>query len=140
MVTEMTPAAGKIRKISENDDKNYMAELSQSVHTDNVKFFGGVSHEEMKKLYKDIDVVVSSSRQDSLPIVVTEALTNSKICIISDAIGTVNYLKDGIDAFVFESENVADLADKMMDVIDNYNQAREIGRQGRNVFEKHQFR
>ena len=123
--------------IGDNDDKNYMAELSQSVHTDNVKFFGGVSHEEMKKLYKDIDVVVSSSRQDSLPIVVTEALTNSKICIISDAIGTVNYLKDGIDAFVFESENVADLADKMMYVIDNYNQAREIGRQGRNVFEKH---
>lgn len=123
--------------IGDNDDKNYMAELSQSVHTENVKFFGGVSHEEMKKLYKDIDVVVSSSRQDSLPIVVTEALTNSKICIISDAIGTVNYLKDGIDAFVFESENVADLADKMMYVIDNYNQAREIGRQGRNVFEKH---
>lgn len=123
--------------IGDNDDKNYMAEISKSVQTDNVKFYGSVSHDEMNKLYNDIDVVVSASRQDSLPIVVTEALTNSKICIISDAIGTVNYLKDGIDAFVFESENVADLADKMMYVIDNYNQAREIGRQGRNVFEKH---
>lgn len=121
--------------IGENDDNKYFDLLSGKIALDNVVFKGGMSHDELKRIYKNIDVVVSPSRQDSLPIVITEAFMNKKICIISDTIGTAKYVKDGKQALVFKSGDSKDLADKIRYVIDHYSSFGQMVDAGRKIYE-----
>ncbi|PJJ31136.1 glycosyltransferase family 4 protein [Lacrimispora celerecrescens] len=102
-----------------------------------VKWLGELSREEIEKIYKDIDVVVVPSRQDSLPIVVTEAFMYGKIGIVSNVIGTVKYIEDKENGLIFESENVTDLTRKMSWVLNNKDQLNSISGKARQTYEKY---
>lgn len=85
-----------------------IVEANQNIH-----FIGEVDNNRMPEIYSKIDIVISSSREDAMPIVVTEALMNKKFVIISDAIGTNKYIKHKENGLVFKSEDINDLADKI---------------------------
>lgn len=74
-----------IGNISEEMRKKY--EVS-----DLIKVLGSVDHETILNLYAQIDVVVCPSRNDPLPVVVTEGMMNKKVCIVSDMTGSADYL------------------------------------------------
>ena len=101
-----------------------------------IKWLGGFSHEEVLDMYADIDVLISSSREDMLPIVTCEALMNGKVCIASDAIGTAGFITDGVDGLVFPSENADALAEKISWCIANRGRLSAIGCQGRKMYER----
>lgn len=79
----------------------------------NVKIMNEMRHEELEAFYKEVDAIVVPSRKDSLPIVVTEGLMLKKKLIISDAVGTLEYLDKNV-ALIFQSENAEDLAEKIL--------------------------
>lgn len=101
----------------------------------NVTFFHKVAHNEVIQLLKCSDVLVCPSRQDSLPIVVTEAMMLSKPCVISNVIGTMKYVRPGEDVVAFSSEDIKDLSQKLMQVLENPDIADNYGRNGRNIYE-----
>lgn len=96
----------------------------------NVKIKGVVPYDQMQKLYSEISVVVSSSRQDMLPTVLAEGMQHKKICITSDSTGMTSYIDDMKNGFVFESGNEKDLADKMDYIICNYDDLDYIANNG----------
>lgn len=53
-----------------------------------VKVFGSLDHDDLLKIYPEIDVVVCPSRNDPMPVVLAEAMMNRKVCIASDRTGT----------------------------------------------------
>ena len=101
-----------------------------------IKVKGEVNRFEMKKMFSAIDVVVSASREDSLPIVVSEGMMNSKACIVSDVIGSVKYIRNMENGIIFRSQDAEDLAQKMLWCIDNRNSLRKIGDNARRVYER----
>lgn len=101
-----------------------------------IKWMGGYSHEKVLAIYSDIDVLISSSREDMLPIVTCEALMNEKVCIASDAIGTAGFITDGVDGLVFESENSDSLAEKISWCIQHKEELAQIASHGRLLYEK----
>jgi glycosyltransferase involved in cell wall biosynthesis len=101
-----------------------------------IRFLGVMTREQMKERYREIDVVVCSSWEDCLPITMTEGMMYGKTCIVSDHAGTVDYVDDGKNGFVFESGNSDDLCAKMRWCVENRDKLETIGRNARKTYEE----
>lgn len=103
----------------------------------NVRLLGELTHEDVIEKWKDIDVLVVSSREDMLPIVATEAFMFGKVCIISDATGTVDYIEDYTSGLVFSTENADELSKKLLWCVENRARLEEIGKEARKVYQSY---
>ena len=102
-----------------------------------VKFLGEMTRKEIQNAYSEIDVLVCPSREDSLPIVVTEAMMYGKTCIVSDATGVVDYISHGENGLVCKKGDAEDLAEKIKWVFCNKEKLQQIGANARLVYEKY---
>lgn len=100
----------------------------------NIQLLGEVSHKEVMRRWQEIDVLVVASREDTLSIVATEALMLGKVCIVSKAAGITKYITDYVDGFLFPSEGIDQLADKMLWCIEHEDMLLEIGRHARDLY------
>lgn len=103
----------------------------------NIRILGVLSRKEIYERFVDIDVVVCPSREDSLPIVMTEAMMFHKVCIASDKTGTADYIDDGKNGFIVEANNVDMLRDKMQWIVNHRDNLKEIGDRARETYEKY---
>lgn len=102
----------------------------------NVKLHGIVSREEVHGLLEKADMMICPSREDPMPTVCAEAMMHRVPCLVSDAIGTAAYIKDGYDGLIFENENVPDLKDKIIWCVQHRDLLREMGDKAYNIYEK----
>ncbi len=116
-------------------DKSIIDEASELLDDNRLVVYGGITHEDIERLYKDIDMVVAPSREDTMSIAITEGLMNEKICVMSDATGISQYVKNKRDAFVFKSEDEEELANILCYLLDNYSEMNTISENGRKVYE-----
>lgn len=108
---------------------------NQIAQNANCEYLGELSREKIFELYSKTDVVVIPSRQDSLPLVVTEAMMLKKPCIISDTIGTMRYVKHMYNGMVFQSENSEELAHKISWCLENRENLKIIAENARKTYE-----
>lgn len=101
-----------------------------------IRLWGVLTRKDIYKVLQDVDVVVCTSREDPLPIVVTEGMMLGKICIITDKTGNVDYIRNGDNGFVVSANNVKVLKEKMEWIICNYDEIRETGIHARETYEK----
>ena len=96
-----------------------------------------VSHDELLQYYADCDVVVSSSKSDPLPIVITEGFMHSKLCLFPDAIGQALLVEDKKNAVLFKTGNAKDLKNKIEDIVLNFDKYHDIAKEGRKIYEEY---
>lgn len=101
-----------------------------------IKWLGTMDHADVLEIYSKIDVLVCPSREDMLPLVCAEAMMNSIPCIMSAGVGMTSYVRDGKDALLFETENYAELSERMIWCEQNREKLMRIGKRGRKVYEK----
>ena len=98
----------------EDELKRLVKELNLEAH---VNFLGFISDEKEKySYYKACKVVVAPSRWDCQPYAVTEGAASGKPIIASD-MSNPALLDDGKAGFIFQSENVVDLANKIIKLL-----------------------
>ncbi len=102
----------------------------------NVHILGEVEREELFRLYEQMDCVVAPSRDDPMPVTLTEGMARKKVCLCSDHTGTAREIEDGVNGFVFQSENVEALAEKIMEITDKKQELGSIKEAGRKLFEE----
>ena len=88
----------------------------------------------MRKLYREIDVVVCSSRSENLCMAVLEGAQQSIVPIISTAAAVSDYFKDGWDGIIFQSENEVELTEKIRWCLRNSDKLPEMGQRARKVY------
>lgn len=116
----------------------YAQELrEQYKHLREVRFTGSVNREKIHEILQHTDILVCPSRQDSMPTVAAEAMMHGVPCIVSDVTGTAAYIRDGVDGFVFHSEDVQELAAKIEWCIKHDDSLQQIGVGARKIYEKH---
>lgn len=101
-----------------------------------VQFTGEMGRRALLQLYANIDVLVCSSREDPMPVVITEAMMFSHPCIVTDRVGTTEYLHDGSDCIIYPVEEVSALAAAMQRFIKSPQLAVTMGQRARQVYEK----
>lgn len=102
-----------------------------------IEMIGEVSQSELKRMYSTFDVLICPSRDDTVPIVVTQAFQNAIPCIVSNQVGQSVYMKDDYGGYVFESENVEQLSEAIAAMYHNKEKRTRQGREGREIFEKY---
>ncbi len=103
----------------------------------NVKLFGSMGHEDVMKLYSQIDVVVCPSRNDPMPVVVTEGMMMEKVCVVSEDVGQASMLVDKKSGLICRTDDVEDLCNKMKWILENRDRMREIGKEAKQVYKKY---
>ena len=102
-----------------------------------VEYIPHVPHDRLIQLYAETDVMVSASRDDPMPIVVTQGLMLSKVCLCSSAIGHAQLLQDGKDGLIFPGGSAGILSEKMEWILSNPHASSAIGLAGRKVYERY---
>jgi len=91
-----------IGAINENDIEQYKK-------FDCFRIFGEMTYDKLMNLHKKIDVIFSSSRNDTMPVALVEGLMNKEVCLTSSGTGVSDYIEQYKNGVVYESENVKDL-------------------------------
>lgn len=99
-----------------------------------IKIMGEMSMEMIKEQYPNIDVVVSPSRDDPMPVVMPEAMMFYKTCIVSDGAGTSALIEHKKNGLVCTCD-ADSLAEQMTWVMHNQDKLMSIGVEGRKLYE-----
>jgi len=101
----------------------------------NLEWIQELEQAEMEAFYGNIDILVCPSRDDPMPIVVTEAMMHGKTCVISENVGQAQYIEQGKNGFVFPSEDVESLMAILLWLQDNRKSCKEIGKRSRRIYD-----
>jgi glycosyltransferase involved in cell wall biosynthesis len=110
---------------------------SQAANLPQVECIESLPLDKLQALYAEVNVFVSASRDDPMPMVITQGLMHSKVCLCSSAIGHAGLLEDGKTGLIFTTESVNELSEKMAWAIQNQAELEMIGAAGREVYEKY---
>lgn len=104
---------------------------------DNVKVLGELSRRDMEMAYRDIDVVVCPSLEETMSIALTEGMMHGKICITTDRTGMADYIVHGRNGLVCEAGNVDSLYGCMKWVLDNGDKLDDMRLEARKTYEQY---
>lgn len=105
-------------------------------YPDNVKWHEPVDRVTLMSMYKQSDVVLCTSREDPMPVFVTEAMMQSKALICSEYTGSAGVLTDGIDSLIYHNNDSEELAGKITQLILESSLGSELGKEARKTYEK----
>ena len=99
-----------------------------------LEIWGELPEKKVNELYCDIDLLICPSRDDPMPLVVTQAFQYGVPVVISDAVGQCKYVNNRINGFTFRNENVEELKDTLIWILSNIECAKKVGLAGKSIF------
>jgi glycosyltransferase involved in cell wall biosynthesis len=103
-----------------------------------VKFCGGMTREEIARAYENnIDVVVCASIQETMSIVLTEAMMYAKPLITTETTGMADYVEDGVNCLICKTGDVENLCEKMEWMMVNRDKLDVMGQNARKTYEEY---
>lgn len=120
------------------DCGNYAEELKKICKEYNlpVTFCGGMKNDDVLDSIESSNVLVCSSREETLSIASIEAMMKGVPCIVSNQVGIAEYVRNKYNSLVFESENSDDLFEKMKWFLDNPDMIKIMGERARELYEQ----
>ena len=104
-----------------------------------VVFTGRVDNSEINKYLDQSDVMLSAPKVDNMPVSLIEAM-NAGLLVISSRVGGVLYMIDeGETGLMFQSDNDAELAEKMIWAIEHPNESNRIVNQAFRSVQKYSW-
>lgn len=100
-----------------------------------INYIGELSESSLEEYIDSVDILVSCSRDDPMPVVVSQAMQNEILCIVSDQVGQSEYIEDGKNGFIFHSENSQQLSDILKFCIDNPEIVERMGKASYKIYE-----
>lgn len=108
--------------------------LNMAEKMSHVIIMGERRREEIRSLYREIDVIVCPSYEETMSIVVTEGFLNCKTCIVSNNTGSALFMHDRIDGLICEAGDAKSVAECMEWCLMHKNKLDEIGNQARIIY------
>jgi len=82
------------------------------------------------------DLYISPSHVDGSSVSLMEALASGLLCLVSDIPGNREWIKDGVNGWLFRDGDVDDLAEKISNAIKNRKLFKNIGDAARKTAEQ----
>lgn len=98
---------------------------------ESVSFLGFVSGDEKYAYCKSADIYVQPSRYETFGVVLLEAMACGKPVVASNVGGIPFVVEDGKTGLLFESENVEELAEKIISLLGDKERRTKMGEAGR---------
>lgn len=122
--------------IGDGSLRENLEELSSNLALDQqVQFLGFRS--DMPELYQVMDILVSSSLREGIPMNLLEAMAEQKAVIATKVGGVPQIIKNGISGILIDPENVDMLAEAILDLLKNDEKRFALGKAARLEVEAH---
>lgn len=124
--------------IGRNDFNAYSNSLLKEIkQIEYISYLGEYTSEQMKRIYKKIDVVICASEEETLSLTTIEGMMMKKVCITSSNTGIAKYIEEYKNGLIFEANNYEDLSKKISWILNNINLLEGIGINARQTYEKY---
>lgn len=121
-------------------DKSYYQMLIKKVNNNDlsniIEFKGNISYQELLDLYSKSSVVVLTSRQETAPMVISEAMATGTPIISSNICGAPYMINEGIDGYLVREDDSQDLYEKLSIIIEDDKKKRKMGIFGKEKAQK----
>lgn len=101
------------------------------------KYKGVLTRKEMEQLYREVDVVICASLEETLSMAILEGMMNEKVCITTDNTGVAEYIESGKNGFVCEAGNVDSMYECMKGILENPAELHQMAKNARDTYEKY---
>jgi glycosyltransferase involved in cell wall biosynthesis len=101
----------------------------------NVTLTGEIERDKIREFLHKCDCMVCASRDDPMPIFITEAMMFHKVCICSENTGFNNLIEDGVNGFIFRNNSSDELCRKLEYYIKNHALLDNIRAKSRETYE-----
>ena len=115
--------------------RDALKEKSESIP--NVQLLGPQSHEEAITLMNNADVLVCASRDETMPIVLLEAMSLGKAIICTEVGGVREWLRDDVNALLVPPEDARAMAIALARCIGDRELVRRLGAAAKQTFAEH---
>jgi glycosyltransferase involved in cell wall biosynthesis len=116
------------------DNEYYRQLVEKTKDFPEIAFIEEIPHESVLEIMSKSDVIVCSSRGDSDPIVMKEALMFGKLCVMSNQTGTIGLINNGENGFIFDVNKPEQLSEIIKNVIENPSITRGIQEKARQTY------
>lgn len=124
----------QINFVSASNDPKYLAMLRELIsENDKISFVGPIDRNQMYKIYAESDLIICSSTDDPLPVVITEAMMLKRPFITSSRTGHFDIIDDGVNGFTYNVDSTEQLAQKILEIYNSPN-LNEICEQSRMIY------
>lgn len=121
---------GPLEKQMKNSAKNYAS----------IIFLPFQNQTKMPSIYQIADIYCLPSISETWGLAINEAMAASKPILASNKVGCgVDLIKNGENGYIFESNNLKDLTNKLLDLSDNKNKLREMGKKSFEIIQSYSF-
>lgn len=118
----------------------YIYERVQDIcnrYPENTRHIEELTQEQLHAFYEQMDCLVCASKDDPMPIVVTEAMMLSKTIICSENTGSAELLREMNSGLIYYNNSYIELAEKITYVINNIQELDEIRNNARSTYDKY---
>nr|WP_316620508.1 glycosyltransferase family 4 protein [uncultured Ruminococcus sp.] len=102
-----------------------------------IEYIPHIKHDEIHSVYASSDLIICSSVDDPLPVVITEAMIYHKAFLTSDCTGQAYMVEDGVNGFCFSLKNTHELSDKIEMIYRSRECLEQVGNNGHRLFEQY---
>ena len=124
--------------IGEGNIKQNLKDLTNKLEIeDKVLFHGYLPHENLATRYRKSSVfVLPSVCMENAPLTILEAMSQGISIITTNIGGQAELIQDGVNGLLVKPGDTEDLAEKICNILDNPELAREMGKRGRKMVER----
>ena len=119
----------------EKQFRDALKEKSESIP--NVQLLGPQTHDEALALLNGADVLICASRDETMPIVLLEAMSLGKAIICTEVGGVREWLRDNVNALLVPPENPRAMAIAIARCLTDRDLVRKLGDAARQTFAEH---
>lgn len=121
-----------------NDTSIYACKLKDDIKKYKlpIEFKGCLSHNQTLSNINKSDVLICASREETMSVVVAEAMMLGKCSIVSSNAGVAEFITDKENGYIFESGNAYVLADKIKYLLNNQEDMCNVCKNSRKTYEK----
>jgi glycosyltransferase involved in cell wall biosynthesis len=119
------------------DGAFYKALQDRAAGLNNVELIEALDHSTALTLLNEADAVVLPSRDETMPLVILEAMGLGKAVISTNVGGVREWLRDGMNGLLVEKENPEALAGALAACVASPEFGQRLANAGRRTFERH---
>ena len=90
-----------------------MLKKFQNEHPDNILYMDEIKHNDLCRLYNDIDFLICTSRDDPMPVVIAESMSIGKPCICSEHTASAAIIEKYNSGYVYQHNSFSELAQRI---------------------------
>lgn len=93
--------------------------MNRAAKYEQIKLIPGLCHEKLLELYKCTNLLICCSKDDPLPVVVSEAMMMECPCLVSSGCGQYEYIENGVNGYKYDVNNTDEMVAQIVEVFNN---------------------